>query len=157
MHYTPWPEPASELYRPSVRRLQATLVPTSADRCCHVVSVTNPYGRIHGILDRSHYFLFQVPRQLYSRGWVDPVPDPLLLRKAGSAGNRTRDLWVCNQELWTLDHRGCQQMHMSHKITHHAQTKHSTQNCINNKGQITVNTMQKKKSKAISITDRGGL
>jgi hypothetical protein len=28
--------------------------------------------------------------QLYSRGWVDPVPDPLLLRKSGSAGNRTR-------------------------------------------------------------------
>jgi hypothetical protein len=25
---------------------------------------------------------------------VDPVPDPLLLRKSGSAGNRTRDLWV---------------------------------------------------------------
>jgi hypothetical protein len=23
---------------------------------------------------------------------VDPVPDPLLLRKSGSAGNRTRDL-----------------------------------------------------------------
>jgi hypothetical protein len=31
------------------------------------------------------------------------VPDPLLLRKSGSAGNRTRDLWVCSQEL--LDHR----------------------------------------------------
>jgi hypothetical protein len=30
---------------------------------------------------------------------VDPVPDPLLLRKSGSAGNRTRDLWICNQEL----------------------------------------------------------
>jgi hypothetical protein len=28
-----------------------------------------------------------------------PVPDPLLLRKCGSAGNRTRDLWVSSQEL----------------------------------------------------------
>jgi hypothetical protein len=28
--------------------------------------------------------------QLYSRGWVDPFPDPLLLRKSGSAGNWTR-------------------------------------------------------------------
>jgi hypothetical protein len=27
---------------------------------------------------------------LYSRGWVDPIPDPLLLRKSGSARNRTR-------------------------------------------------------------------
>jgi hypothetical protein len=25
---------------------------------------------------------------------VDPVPDPLLLRKSGSARIRTRDLWI---------------------------------------------------------------
>jgi hypothetical protein len=37
---------------------------------------------------------------------VDPVPDPLLLRKSVSAGNRTRDLWVSSQELRPLDHRG---------------------------------------------------
>jgi hypothetical protein len=37
---------------------------------------------------------------------VDPIPDPLLLRKSGSGGNRNRDLWICNQELWPLDHRG---------------------------------------------------
>jgi hypothetical protein len=29
---------------------------------------------------------------------VDPVPDPLLLRKSGSAGNRTWDLWICSHE-----------------------------------------------------------
>jgi hypothetical protein len=37
---------------------------------------------------------------------VDPVPDPLLLRKCGSAANRTRDLWICSQELGPLDRRG---------------------------------------------------
>jgi hypothetical protein len=37
---TPWPESASELYRPSDRRLLAKLVPTFA------ASVTDPYGRI---------------------------------------------------------------------------------------------------------------
>jgi hypothetical protein len=37
---------------------------------------------------------------------VDPVPDLLLLRKSGSAGNRTRDFWICSQELSPLDHRG---------------------------------------------------
>ena len=42
---------------------------------------------------------------------MDPVPDPLLLRKSGSAGNRTRDLCICSQnicsqKLWPLDHRG---------------------------------------------------
>jgi len=41
---------------------------------------------------------------LTSRGWVDPVPDPLLLRKSGSAGHRTRDLCICSQKLWPLDH-----------------------------------------------------
>jgi len=40
---------------------------------------------------------------LTSRGWVDPVPDPLLLRKSGSAGDRTRDLCICSQKLWPLD------------------------------------------------------
>jgi hypothetical protein len=87
---TPWPESASELYRPSDRRLSSKLVPTFADRGCHVVTVTDPYCRIVGFLDRSCYFFFQVAPQLYSRGWVDPVPDPLLLRKSGSAGNRSR-------------------------------------------------------------------
>jgi hypothetical protein len=36
---------------------------------------------------------------------VDPVPDPLLHRKSRSAGNWIRDFWICNQELWPLDHR----------------------------------------------------
>jgi hypothetical protein len=49
-----------------------------ADRGCNVVSVTNSYGRILGFLDRSRYYFFQVAPQLYSRGWVDSVPDPVL-------------------------------------------------------------------------------
>jgi hypothetical protein len=72
---------------------------------CHVVSVTDPYGLILGFLDRRRYFFFQIAPQLYSRDWVDPVPDPLL-RKSGSAGNRTRNLWICNQEHWPLNQRG---------------------------------------------------
>jgi hypothetical protein len=87
---TPWSESARELYRPSDRRLSAKLVPTFMDRVCHVVSVTDPYGRNLGFLDRSRYFFLQVAPQSYSRGWVDPVPDPSLLRKSGSAGNWTR-------------------------------------------------------------------
>jgi hypothetical protein len=46
-----WPEPASEIYRPSDRRL-SKLVPTFTDRECHMVSVTDPNGRILGFLDR---------------------------------------------------------------------------------------------------------
>jgi hypothetical protein len=71
-----------------------------------MVSAADPYVRNLGFLDRSHYFIFQVAPQLYSRGRVDNVPDPPLLRKSGSAGNLTRDLWMCSQELWSLYHRG---------------------------------------------------
>jgi hypothetical protein len=49
-------ESASELYRPSDRRLSAKWLPTFADRGCDVVSVTDPYGRILGFLDRLRYF-----------------------------------------------------------------------------------------------------
>jgi hypothetical protein len=49
---TRWPESARELYRPSDRSLSAKLVPTFADRGCHVVRATDPYGRILGFLDR---------------------------------------------------------------------------------------------------------
>jgi len=44
-----------------------------------------------------------------SRGWVDPVPDPLLLRKSGSAGDRTRDLCIRSQKLWPLDPKNIEQ------------------------------------------------
>jgi hypothetical protein len=77
---TPWPEFGSELYRPSDRRLSAKLVPTFADGGCHMVGVTDLYDNILGFPDQSPYFSSQ----------VDPVPEPLLLRKSGIAGNRTR-------------------------------------------------------------------
>jgi hypothetical protein len=65
------------------QQLSAKLVPTFADRGCRVVSATDPHGRILTFLDRSRYHFFQVAPQLHSRGWVDPVPDPLILRKSG--------------------------------------------------------------------------
>jgi hypothetical protein len=57
-----------ELYRPNDHLLSAKLVSTFADRGCHVVSVTDSYGRILDFLDRNRYFFFQVATQLYSRG-----------------------------------------------------------------------------------------
>jgi hypothetical protein len=53
-----------------------------------MVSVTDPYGRILGFLDKPILF-YQVAPQLYSQGRVDPVPDTLLFF-SDSAGNRTR-------------------------------------------------------------------
>jgi hypothetical protein len=63
---------------PSDRRLSAKLMQTFSDGGCHVVSATDPYGRILNFLYQSRYFFFQAAPQLYSRGWVNPVPDPLL-------------------------------------------------------------------------------
>jgi hypothetical protein len=80
----------SELYRSSDCSLSANLVLTFAGRGCHEVSAMDPHDPILGFLDLSHYLFFQVAPQLYSRGWVDPIPDTLLPRKYGSAGNWTR-------------------------------------------------------------------
>jgi hypothetical protein len=85
---TPWSESASELYRPSDRRLSAKWLPTFADKGCHLVSVTDPYGRTLDFSRQEPLLFYQVAPQLYSRGWVDPVPDPLFF--FCSAGNRTR-------------------------------------------------------------------
>jgi hypothetical protein len=58
---------ASELYRQSDRHLSAKLVPTFADRGCHVVSMTDSYGRFLGFQEGAAIF-FQVAPQLSSRG-----------------------------------------------------------------------------------------
>jgi hypothetical protein len=50
---TPWSYSASEQYLPSDRCMSAKLVPTFADRGCHVVSATDPHDRILGFLDLS--------------------------------------------------------------------------------------------------------
>jgi hypothetical protein len=84
--------------------LVGEVVPNFADRWCRVVSTTDPHGRILGFLYRRLYYSFEVAPQLYSRDWVDSVPHRLHLRKSGSTGNRTRNLWFCSQGL--LDHRG---------------------------------------------------
>jgi CBS-domain-containing membrane protein len=39
-------------YTDQATRLSAKLVPTFANRGCHVVSVMDPYGHIFGFLDR---------------------------------------------------------------------------------------------------------
>jgi hypothetical protein len=75
---TPWSESARELYRPSDRRLSAKWLPTCADRRCYLVSVTDPSGHISRFSRQGPLLFYQVAPQLYSRGWVHSVPDPLL-------------------------------------------------------------------------------
>jgi hypothetical protein len=80
-----WPESMSKPHQPCNHHLSAKLVSTSVEKGCHMVSLTHPYGRILGFLDRSRYFFFQGAPQLYSWGWMEPVSDPLRLRKSGCA------------------------------------------------------------------------
>jgi hypothetical protein len=56
-----------------------------------------------GFLDRRWYFFIQAVPQLSSRVTADPIPYPVLLWKSG---NPTRDLRICSQDVWPLDHRG---------------------------------------------------
>jgi hypothetical protein len=69
------------------------LMPTFADR---LVSRGQRGGTPAAVslsfLNWSCCFFFQVAPHVSSRGSVDPVPDPLLLRKYGSPGYRTWDL-----------------------------------------------------------------
>jgi hypothetical protein len=84
-HY-PWQNSVSpsKLHWLSDCRLSVKLVPSFADRVCHVVSMMDTYSHIPRFLDQSCYLFFQIAPQLYSRDWVDSVPDPLL-RKSGSS------------------------------------------------------------------------
>jgi hypothetical protein len=61
---------------------------------------------------------FHVAPQLQSRGWVDPVPDLLLLRRSSSAWNRTR---TTGSVAWNSNHWTTEAVHKStqnhrHKI-----------------------------------------
>jgi hypothetical protein len=91
-----------KLYRPSDRHLLAKLVPIFADRRFHVVGVMDLYGCILDFPDRNRYFFFQVAPQLHSQGCMDPVPDPLFVRKSGNTGNQIRISG-------SVAHRGCPQ------------------------------------------------
>jgi hypothetical protein len=73
-----------------------------------MVRAAVPTAVSFGFLDRSRYFFLKVAPHLSSRGWVDSVSDPMLLRVSGSTRKLNRELWICNQELGPLNHRGSQ-------------------------------------------------
>jgi hypothetical protein len=84
----PWPESASELYRPSYCSFSTKLVPTFADRGFHVINVTDPLRP---------YSRFSRPGPLLLLPSSPSVvlttlsgPRSRLLRKSSSVGNRTR-------------------------------------------------------------------
>jgi hypothetical protein len=63
------------------------LVPTLADRGVSRGQRGGSRTVVNtSFLDRSRYFSFKYLLIYPHKGWVDPVPGPLLLRKSGSAG-----------------------------------------------------------------------
>jgi hypothetical protein len=61
--------------------------------------------RPYSMFSRQEPLLFyQVAPHLYSRGWVDPVPDPLLF--FWQCRESIPGLRICSQKLWPPDHRG---------------------------------------------------
>jgi hypothetical protein len=64
---TPWPESACEIY-PSDHHISVKLVATFADGECHMVSVTDPYGRILRFLVRFFTFGCCILLRLYPTG-----------------------------------------------------------------------------------------
>jgi hypothetical protein len=100
---SPWPESASEQYRPSNCLLSAKLMPTFEDRRYRVVSVTDPLRP---------YYRFSRPEQLL---FISSSSSIVLTRLSGPRSRPTnsheiweqlesnRDLWICSQELWPLD------------------------------------------------------
>jgi hypothetical protein len=64
-----------------------------------VVSATDPHGRNLGLLEPEPLLSHSSSSSIILTRLSGPDPDPLLLRKSGSAGNRTRVLWICSQEL----------------------------------------------------------
>jgi hypothetical protein len=82
-----------------IGELGTTLAVTSNRRSVRGQRGSSPRPLISVFQTGAMNFFFQGALHLSPRGRVDPVLDPLLLRKCGSAGNRTRDLWICSQEL----------------------------------------------------------
>jgi hypothetical protein len=73
-----------------------------------VSEVSAKFLRIEGDESLRPYSRLSRPESLFlppRRGWVDPVTDPLLIRKSGSTGNRigTSGSVARNSDHWTTD------------------------------------------------------
>jgi hypothetical protein len=95
---TPWPQSASDLYRPSDRRLSAKLVPTF---CGYRVprgqrdESLRPYSRI----SRPEPLLFlPISTSVVLTRLSGPRSRPTTFFSLVVPGNRTRDLRICSQE-----------------------------------------------------------
>jgi hypothetical protein len=102
---TVWPESASDLYRPSYRRLSAKLVPTYADKgvpCSQRGG--SPTTVISVCSSEPLLFLSSSSSVVFTR-LIEPRSRPTT-QKIWWRRESNPDLWICSQELCSLDHRG---------------------------------------------------
>jgi hypothetical protein len=77
----------------AIATCRLNLVPTFVDRGVSRGQRGGSRALVNiSFLHRSRYFSLKLLLIYPHKGWVDHVPDPLLLRKSGSAVNRTRVL-----------------------------------------------------------------
>jgi hypothetical protein len=85
------------------------LVQTFVDRGVSLVQRDGSSTVVHlSFLDRRRYFSFNLLLIYPHKGWVDPVADPLLLRKSGSAGTsgfaaRNSDYYTTEVVPWSVE------------------------------------------------------
>jgi hypothetical protein len=75
-------------------------VPTFADRGCHMVSVTDPYGRILRFLDWNLYFFFQL--KIRNMNWLINKKSQLSLENKITISYKAiiKPAWTYGIELW---------------------------------------------------------
>jgi hypothetical protein len=91
------------------------------DRRSHVVSVTDPYGRILGFLDRSRYFFLPSSSSVVLTRLSGPHSRPTNYQKNLVAPGI--EPW--RLELWPLDHRGGEMWTSQNIQSFNAQARHS--------------------------------
>jgi hypothetical protein len=105
-----------------------------------MVSTTDPHGRNLYFLDWSRCFFFQVAPQLYSRDWVDLVPDPLVTKRQHATARRSNVFnSVCSRQ-WTRSKETARHYQMPQRIWLNesvvgnglvAKRQHATAQCSN--------------------------
>jgi hypothetical protein len=74
----------------------AKFVPNFANRGRRVISATDPTNVNLDFLDPEPLLFHSSSSSVILTRLSGPVPYPLLLRKSATAGNGTRDLWICS-------------------------------------------------------------
>jgi hypothetical protein len=87
------------------RRLSAKRLPTCADKGCHVVSVTDPYGRILSVFWTGAATFLSSSSSIVLTRLSGPRSRPTTF-SFWQCRESNPGLRICSQELWPVDHRG---------------------------------------------------